>query len=50
MILASGNRLAPGVLIARVAREEIGDLRVIERVVGNQRPDPWEPPYVDGDA
>ena len=50
VLLASGNRLAPRARVARVAREEIGDLRVVERVVGDQRPDPREPADVDGDA
>ena len=50
VLLASGNCLPPRARVARIAREEIGDLRVVERVVGDQRPDPREPADIDGDA
>jgi hypothetical protein len=46
----SGNRLRPRTRVARIAGEEIRDFRVIERVVGNERPDPRKPSDVDGDA
>ncbi len=44
------DRLAPGARLARIAREEVGDSRVIERVIGHERPDPREPADVDGNV
>jgi hypothetical protein len=50
MGVGSGNRLTPGMRVARIAGEQIGHFRVIERVVGDQRPDPREAADVGGYA
>ena len=50
VLLAPGNRVAPRAVVAGVAGKEIGDLRVVEGVIDDERPDPREPADVDGDA
>ncbi len=48
MLVRSGNGIAPGCWIVGIAREKVGDPRVVEDVVRGEPPDPRESPDVDG--
>ena len=50
MLLRAGDRVAPRSRIGGIAGKELGDARVVERVVGRQPPDPGEPSNVDGES
>ena len=48
MLVRAGNRVTPGRRIVGIAREKVGNARMIENVVRREPADPRKSPDVDG--